>query len=108
MTDAGLIVLPTFISPYRAEREIVRNMVGGENFIETFIDTPLPIAEDRDVKGLYAKTRRSEIKNFTGLDSPNEAPEHPEIRVDSTTMTPVEAADRIARHSLHELGTIDD
>ncbi|TXC74230.1 adenylyl-sulfate kinase [Sphingorhabdus soli] len=108
MTDAGLIVLATFISPFRAERELVRAMVGDGDFIEIFIDTPLAIAEDRDVKGLYAKARRGEIKNFTGLDSPYEPPEDPQIRVDTTAMTAVEAAERIARYLLRELGTIDD
>ena len=108
MTDAGLIVLATFISPFRAERELVRAMVGDGDFIEIFIDTPLAVAEDRDVKGLYAKARRGEIRNFTGLDSPYEPPEDPQIRVDTTAMTAVEAADRIARYLLRELGTIDD
>jgi bifunctional enzyme CysN/CysC len=95
MTDAGLIVLTAFISPFRAEREMVRKMVPEGEFIEIFVDTPLAEAEKRDAKGLYAKARAGELKNFTGIDSPYEAPETPEIRIDTTTMSAEEAADRI-------------
>ncbi|WP_443971662.1 sulfate adenylyltransferase subunit CysN [Sphingobium sp. CR28] len=92
MTDAGLIVLTAFISPFRAEREMVRSMLPQGEFVEIFVDTPLAEAEARDVKGLYKKARAGELKNFTGIDSPYEAPENPEIRVDTTSMTPEEAA----------------
>ena len=92
MTDAGLIVITAFISPFRSEREMVRNIMAPGEFIEVFIDTPLPVAEKRDVKGLYAKARAGQLKNFTGIDSPYEAPETPEIHIDTTQMTIDEAA----------------
>jgi bifunctional enzyme CysN/CysC len=95
MSDAGLIVITAFISPFRAEREMVRGMLPEGEFIEVFIDTPLAEAEKRDVKGLYKKARAGQLKNFTGIDSPYEAPETPEIRIDTTAMTPEEAADLI-------------
>ena len=95
MTDAGLIVVTAFISPFRAEREMVRQMLAPGEFVEVHIDTPLAEAEKRDVKGLYAKARAGQLKNFTGIDSPYEPPEHPEIHIDTTTMTPDEAADAI-------------
>ena len=95
MVDAGLIVLVSFISPFRSERRMARDLVAEGEFIEVFVDTPLAEAEKRDVKGLYKKARRGELKNFTGIDSPYEAPEHPEIRIDTTTTTPDEAVDLI-------------
>jgi bifunctional enzyme CysN/CysC len=95
MTDAGLIVITAFISPFRAERDMVRAMLPDGEFIEVFVDTPLAEAEKRDVKGLYKKARAGELKNFTGIDSPYEAPERPEIRIDTTKVTPEEAADLI-------------
>ena len=95
MTDAGLIVITAFISPFRIERDMVRSMLPEGEFIEVFIDTPLAEAERRDVKGLYKKARAGQLKNFTGIDSPYEAPEVPEIRIDTTAMTPEEAADLI-------------
>jgi bifunctional enzyme CysN/CysC len=95
MTDAGLIVLTAFISPFRAERQMVRDMMAPGEFIEVFVDTPLAAAEARDVKGLYRKARAGQLKNFTGIDSPYEAPEHPEIRIDTTRLTPEQAADLI-------------
>lgn len=95
MSDAGLIVITAFISPFRVEREMVRGMLPEGEFIEVFIDTPLAEAEKRDVKGLYKKARAGQLKNFTGIDSPYEAPENPEIRIDTTAMTPEEAADLI-------------
>ncbi|KWV91277.1 sulfate adenylyltransferase subunit CysN [Erythrobacter sp. YT30] len=97
MTDAGLIVLTAFISPFRAERRMVREMMGEGEFIEIFVDTPLEIAEKRDVKGLYKKARSGELKNFTGIDSPYEAPENAEIHVNTVDMTPVEAAEYIIK-----------
>ncbi|MBK9010668.1 sulfate adenylyltransferase subunit CysN [Novosphingobium sp.] len=95
MADAGLIVITAFISPFRAEREMVRAMLPEGEFIEVFIDTPLAEAERRDVKGLYKKARSGQLKNFTGIDSPYEAPEHPELRIDTTAITPEQAADLI-------------
>ena len=95
MADAGLIVITAFISPFRAEREMVRAMLPEGEFIEAFIDTPLAEAERRDVKGLYKKARSGQLKNFTGIDSPYEAPEHPELRIDTTAITPEQAADLI-------------
>lgn len=97
MADAGLIVLTAFISPFRAERDMVRGMLPEGEFIEIFVDTPLEIAEQRDVKGLYKKARRGELKNFTGIDSPYEPPLKAEIRVNTAEMTPVEAAEYIVR-----------
>lgn len=95
MTDAGLIVITAFISPFEADREMVRAMMPEGEFIEVFIDTPLRIAEARDVKGLYRKARSGELKNFTGIDSPYEAPRKPEIRIDTTLVSPEEAAELI-------------
>ncbi len=95
MTDAGLIVITAFISPFRAERDMVRAMMPEGEFIEIHVDTPLAEAERRDVKGLYAKARAGQLKNFTGVDSPYEPPENPEIRIDTTRMTPDEAAQHI-------------
>ena len=95
MTDAGLIVLTAFISPFRAERQMVREMLPDAEFIEIFVDTPLEVAEERDVKGLYKKARSGKLKNFTGIDSPYESPENPEIRVNTVEMTPAEAAEYI-------------
>ena len=95
MTDAGLIVITAFISPFRSERDMVRSMMQPGEFVEVFVDTPLAEAEKRDVKGLYAKARAGELKNFTGIDSPYESPDVPEIRIDTTAMTPDEAADLI-------------
>ena len=95
MVDAGLIVLTAFISPFRAERELVRAMFPDGEFIEIYVDTPLAVAEARDVKGLYKKARRGEIKNFTGIDSPYEPPEDPEIRVNTSEMSVDEAAEFI-------------
>lgn len=95
MTDAGLIVLTAFISPFRAEREMVRSMIPEGEFFEIHIDTPIEEAERRDVKGLYKKARAGEITNFTGISSPYEAPLNPEIRIDTTRTSPEEAAELI-------------
>jgi bifunctional enzyme CysN/CysC len=98
MTDAGLIVLTAFISPFRAERQMVRDLVGATEFVEIFVDTLLDIAEARDVKGLYAKARTGEIANFTGISSPYEAPANPEIRIDTARESAEAAAERIVEH----------
>ncbi|MHB8478092.1 MAG: sulfate adenylyltransferase subunit CysN [Steroidobacteraceae bacterium] len=95
MVDAGLIVLVSFISPFRSERRMARALVAAGEFIEVFVDTPLALAEARDAKGLYKKARRGELKNFTGIDSPYEAPEDAEIRLDTTQLTPEAAASLI-------------
>ena len=105
MIDAGLIVLVSFISPFRSERRMARAMVQEGEFIEVFVDTPLPVAEARDPKGLYRKARRGELRNFTGIDSPYEAPEHAEIRIDTTATNPEDAAAEIVR-VLEERGII--
>jgi bifunctional enzyme CysN/CysC len=95
MTDAGLIVITAFISPFRSERDMVRSMMQPGEFVEIFVDTPLEVAESRDVKGLYAKARAGELKNFTGIDSPYEHPEAPDMHIDTTILSPEEAADAI-------------
>ncbi|AZI36124.1 adenylyl-sulfate kinase/sulfate adenylyltransferase subunit 1 [Caenibius tardaugens NBRC 16725] len=95
MTDAGLIVLTSFISPFRAERQLARSMMGEGEFVEIYVNTPLEVAESRDVKGLYKKARAGDLKNFTGIDSPYEPPENPEITVDTTTMSAEQAAELI-------------
>jgi bifunctional enzyme CysN/CysC len=98
MLDAGLIVLAAFISPFRAERRMVREMLREDEFVEIFVDAPLAEAERRDPKGLYAKARAGHIPNFTGIGSPYEAPEQPEIRIDTTRLSADEAADEIVRY----------
>ena len=95
MVDAGLIVLVSFISPFRAERQMARALMADGEFVEVFVDTPLSEAEKRDVKGLYKKARAGELKNFTGVDSPYEPPENPEIRIDTTELTAEQAAEQV-------------
>ena len=84
MLDAGLIVLASFISPLKFQRQLVKEIVGEENFIEVYVSTPIKECEKRDVKGLYKKAKRGEIKNFTGVSSEYESPENPEIKIDTT------------------------
>ena len=98
MVDAGLITIASFISPYKAERQMARDLLGDKFFIEIFINTPLDVAELRDVKGLYAKARAGEIKNFTGIDSDYEVPENPEIEIDTTKVSAAEAAEIIVKY----------
>ncbi|ANX04106.1 sulfate adenylyltransferase subunit CysN [Immundisolibacter cernigliae] len=105
MVDAGLIVLTAFISPFRSERALARGLLEEGEFIEVHVDTPLDVAEGRDVKGLYKKARRGELKNFTGIDSPYEAPENPELRVNTVECDAQQAADRVIER-LRELGRI--
>jgi bifunctional enzyme CysN/CysC len=100
MTDAGLIVLTAFISPFRAERRMVRGMSQPGEFIEIYVETSLAVAEQRDVKGLYKKARAGELKHFTGIDSPYEPPEHPEIRVDTENTSADQAAEEIVAYVL--------
>jgi bifunctional enzyme CysN/CysC len=95
MVDAGLIVIASFISPFRSERRSVRELVDENEFIEVFVDAPLEVVEARDPKGLYKKARRGELKNFTGIDSPYEVPEHPEVHVDTNALTPEAAAEAV-------------
>ncbi len=97
MTDAGLITLVSFISPFKSERLMAREQVGKDEFMEIHIDTSLSEAEKRDVKGLYAKARKGELRNFTGISSPYEAPEHPELRIDTAHSTAEEAATEIVK-----------
>ncbi len=105
MVDAGLVVLVTFISPFRAERQMARSLVDDDQFCEVFVDTPLEVAEDRDVKGLYRKARTGELPNFTGIDSPYEVPDNAEIRIDTTTITVEDAAERIVQQ-LRSMGIV--
>ena len=95
MVNSGLICITSFISPFESERKMARSLVSENEFIEVFIDTPLSVCEERDVKGLYAKARSGEIPNFTGISSPYESPENPEIRIDTTKQSPEEAANQI-------------
>ncbi len=105
MVDAGLIVITAFISPFRAERALARGLVGTDEFVEVHVDTPLDVAESRDVKGLYKKARRGELRNFTGISSPYEVPENPELRVNTADCSADEAAERVIA-KLRELGLI--
>lgn len=105
MIDAGLIVMASLISPFRAERRMARELMERGEFIEIFVDTPLDVAEQRDPKGLYKKARNGGLKNFTGVDSPYERPENPELTICTTNCTPDEASDTIINHLLR-LGVI--
>jgi bifunctional enzyme CysN/CysC len=105
MVDAGLIVMVSFIAPFRSERRMARALVEAGEFIEVYVDTPLAQAEARDAKGLYKKARRGELKNFTGIDSPYEVPEDPEIRLDTTLLAPEAAASRIIAY-MRDAGVI--
>lgn len=95
MLDAGLIVIGAFISPYKEDRYAIQNTVGIENYFEVFVDTPLEVCEERDVKGLYAKARKGEIKNFTGISAPYEKPEEPTLRIDTSKMSIEEALEQL-------------
>ena len=102
MVDAGLIVLVSFISPFRAERRMARDMFAEGEFNEVYVSTPLEVAEQRDVKGLYAKARAGELRNFTGIDSPYEPPFQPELTLDTTHNAPEALADELVTHILGE------
>jgi bifunctional enzyme CysN/CysC len=104
--DAGLITLASFISPFRSDRMIVRELFEPNEFLEVFVSAPLSVCERRDPKGLYKKARKGEIPNFTGVDSPYEAPEGPEVVLDTTAGTPEECADRLIAYILKH-GYID-
>ncbi len=105
MADAGLITLVSFISPFRSERRMARDLMPPGDFFEVYVDAPLAVAESRDPKGLYRKARRGELANFTGIDSPYEQPEAPEIVIDTTALSPAEAAERIVAH-LEQAGVL--
>ncbi|VAV94776.1 Sulfate adenylyltransferase subunit 1 / Adenylylsulfate kinase [hydrothermal vent metagenome] len=106
MADAGLVVLVSFISPFRAERDMARNLFAADEFLEIYVDTPLAIAEKRDVKGLYAKARAGKIKNFTGIDSEYQAPKTAEISVNTVALTAEQSADLIVKY-LHKNGFLE-
>ncbi|MEC7629088.1 MAG: sulfate adenylyltransferase subunit CysN [Pseudomonadota bacterium] len=106
MVEAGLIMLVSFISPFRAERDLARNLMEEGEFIEIFVNTPLSVAETRDPKGLYKKARAGNLKNFTGIDSPYEAPENPEIEINTAEMSVEDAAERVI-NGLIERGIIE-
>lgn len=97
MVDAGLITITAFISPFKEEREMVRQLVGEENYLEVFVDCPLEECEKRDVKGLYAKARKGEISNFTGINSPFEKPENPDVTVRSHEVSVAQGVDAIMK-----------
>ncbi len=96
--DAGLITLSAFISPFRKDRELARNMLGEGEFIEVFVDAPIDVCEQRDPKGLYKKARSGEIKNFTGIDSPYESPESPEIHIRNSEQSPEKSVQQIIEY----------
>jgi bifunctional enzyme CysN/CysC len=105
MVDAGLIVLVSFISPFRAERDLARSLIGDDRFCEVYVDAPIEVAEARDPKGLYAKARSGQLPNFTGVDSPYEPPEDPEVRIDTTSTPPADAARSIVA-TLQAMGIV--
>ncbi|MCY1433178.1 Adenylyl-sulfate kinase [compost metagenome] len=105
MVDAGLVVISAFISPFRAERDLARSLVEEGEFVEIFVDTPLEVVEQRDPKGLYKKARRGELKNFTGIDSPYEVPESPEVHIDTTRLSAEDAVKLIVAQ-LRERGLL--
>ena len=107
MVDAGLIVLVSFISPFRSERRMARHLLDESEFIEVYVNTPLAVDEERDTKGLYKKARLGELKNFTGVDSPYEPPEHPELEILTTSCTPDAAASKVIQR-LRDLDLLDD
>ncbi|MFM7177642.1 MAG: adenylyl-sulfate kinase [Bacteroidota bacterium] len=103
--DAGIVVLTAFISPFKSDRAMVRTMVDQQEFIEVFVDCPIEVCEERDVKGLYKKARAGEISDFTGISSPFEIPEHPEIMIKTAECSINEAAALIATHVLKQIKT---
>ena len=105
MVDAGLVVLCAFVSPFRAERRMVRDLVGLEEFIEVFVDTPVEVCMERDPKGLYAKARAHTVRNVTGVDSPYEPPEHAELRVETIGRDPQSGAEEVLAE-LHRRGIV--
>ena len=106
MVDAGVIVLVSFISPFRAERQLARDLLGDDEFFEVHVDVPLEVAEARDRKGLYAKARRGELVHFTGIDSPYEPPQSPELRLDASGTFPAERSAELVVESLRQSGVL--
>jgi len=107
MVDAGLIVIAAFISPFRVDRQMARGLFEADEFIEVFVDTPLDVAEQRDSKGLYKLARSGKVKNFTGIDAPYEAPEKPELVIDTDTLNIEQSAGAVLK-LLDERGTLPD
>lgn len=105
MADAGLIVLAAFISPFRADRRLVREILPEGQFVEVFVDTPLAVCRARDPKGLYARAERGEIRQFTGIDSPYETPERPEVRISAGDLSVAEAVNQLLAY-LHEVDAL--
>jgi len=103
MVDAGLVVLSAFVSPYKKDRDRIKDIVGSDNFFEIYINTPIEVCEQRDVKGLYAKARAGEIKDFTGVNAPYEAPENPDIEIDTSIEQLEESVERIFKSIVHKL-----
>jgi adenylyl-sulfate kinase len=101
--DSGLIVLSAFISPFQADREQVKNIVGPANFIEVFVDAPLEVCEQRDVKGLYKKARAGEVKNFTGIDSPYEAPSKPDVHIPTHQLSIEQSMEKLLSYTLRRI-----
>ncbi|MES9831747.1 MAG: adenylyl-sulfate kinase [Candidatus Thiodiazotropha sp. LLP2] len=105
MADAGLITLAAFISPFRDDRRLVREILPEAQFVEVFVDADLQVCQDRDPKGLYAKAQRGEIKQFTGIDSPYEIPEKPEVHIHADQVSVAEAVNQLLAY-LHEIGAL--
>ncbi|MFN9597215.1 MAG: adenylyl-sulfate kinase [Bacteroidota bacterium] len=103
--DAGIVILTAFISPFKSDRAMVRSLVEADEFVEVFVDCPIEICEQRDVKGLYKKARAGEIPDFTGISSPFENPEHPEITIPTSAFTIEDAAKLITNHVLKQIKT---
>lgn len=103
MMDAGLVVLGAFVSPYEKDRANIKQIVGVSQYVEIFVNTPIEVCENRDVKGLYTKARAGEISNFTGIDAPYEAPSHPDIELDTTKVSVEEAVEMVIRHIENKL-----
>ena len=108
MLDAGLVVLSAFVSPYRKDREGIKAIVGAKGFMEVFVDTPLEVCEQRDVKGLYAKARAGEIRDFTGISAPYEAPERPDLRIDTSVTGLDESAGLLTDLIMARINNEDD
>jgi adenylylsulfate kinase len=108
MNDAGMIVISAFISPYRDDRESARRIIGEAKFVETYLDASLQVCEGRDPKGLYRRARAGELKDFTGVSAPYEAPTNPQLRIDTGTVTPAESIARIVAYlSDHRFLSVD-
>jgi adenylyl-sulfate kinase len=103
MADAGLVVLSSFISPFQKDRELVRKIIGSDRLVEVYVDCPLEICEQRDVKGLYKRARSGELKNFTGIDSPYEVPSNPDIHVRTDQCTEIDLIDQISQQILERV-----